>query len=224
MRSAILRLEYVTKTYHLGGSTVQALNNINFTLYPEEMVALQGPSGSGKSTLLNISGLIDHADKGQTNLQGIDITHLSKKEYTTIRRKNIGFIFQTFNLIPVMSAFENIEYPLLLTNTPRKTRMALVNQLLEQVGLTEFKHHRPDRLSGGQRQRVAIARALVKKPKLVIADEPTASLDSHTASQIVELLKTLCLEFGSSILVATHDTRMSDHCHRMVNLEDGKIK
>jgi putative ABC transport system ATP-binding protein len=223
MSSRVIDLHAISKCYHLGESSVQALSHVDISVAVGEFVALSGPSGSGKSTLLNICGLLDSSDEGEYQLVGQDVAHLSKRESTLLRRELIGFIFQGFNLIPVMSAYENIEYPLLLSGIHARQRRQMVEDILERVGLEEFAKHRPDRLSGGQRQRVAAARALVKRPKLVIADEPTANLDSATATQLIELMKGLAHTNGSSFLVATHDERMSAHCDRKLQLMDGRI-
>ncbi len=223
MSNPVIELNAIDKCYHLGEASVQALSGVDLSISSGEFVALSGPSGSGKSTLLNICGLLDDSDSGSYRLAGDDVAHLSRRESTLLRRELIGFIFQSFNLIPVMSAFENIEYPLLLAGIRPRTRREMVGEILERVGLQEFAKHRPDRLSGGQRQRVAAARALVKRPKLVIADEPTANLDSSTAEQLIELMKGLAHTEGSSFLVATHDERMSAHCDRRVQLRDGRI-
>ncbi len=217
----IVDLKGITKTYHLGETKVEALKGITLAVDPGEFLALQGPSGSGKSTLLNICGLLDSPDAGSYLFEGQPFG--GEGHQTMLRRKHIGFVFQTFNLIPVMTAYENIEYPLLLDGTPKVARRTAVEKILEEVGVAEFQRHLPDKLSGGQRQRVAIARALVKKPKLVIADEPTANLDSATAATIVELMKALGREHNTTFIIATHDERMSRHCGRTVQLIDGNL-
>jgi len=221
---SILALQDGSKTYTMGNTTVQALKSVCLEVQAGEFVALQGPLGSGKSTLLNICGLIDELDDGTLWLEGEDMTQLSKRQRTLLRRQRIGIIFQAFNLIPVMTAYENIEYVLLLDNTPRKACQQRVMDMLDKVGIAEFKNHLPDQLSGGQRQRVAIARALVKRPSLVMADELTANLDSHTAQKIIEVMKQLCADIGSSFIIATHDERMVSYCDRTVRLVDGGIQ
>jgi putative ABC transport system ATP-binding protein len=213
----------VTKTYHLGETKVQALKGINLSIPYGEFAAIGGPSGSGKSTLLNICGLIDTADGGSYTLEGRKVSDLSAHELTRVRRERLGFIFQNFNLIPVMSARENVEYPLLLTGMEKNERKATVDEIIEKVGLSNYAHHLPDKLSGGQRQRVAIARALVKKPALVIADEPTANLDTVTANQVIDLMHALGSEHKTTFLIATHDERMVERCHRSLHLLDGEI-
>jgi putative ABC transport system ATP-binding protein len=224
MADNVIDMQDVSKTYRLGETKVHALRSVSFALASGEIVALEGPSGSGKSTVLNICGLLDKSDSGTLHIQGNDIATFSARQCTLFRRDAIGFIFQSFNLIPVMTAFENVEYPLLLKNVSIKERQHSVNAVLERVGLQEFAKHLPDRLSGGQRQRIAIARALVKRPSLVIADEPTASLDTQTAANIVDIMRELSNEMGTSFLVATHDERMAKHCERRVKLVDGRMQ
>jgi putative ABC transport system ATP-binding protein len=202
---------------------VRGLDRVSATVSKGEFVAVSGPSGSGKSTLLNICGLIDQPDAGSCRLEGRDVTGLSPRELTLIRRHRIGFIFQGFNLVPVVTAFENVECPLLLAGVAPKERAEATGQILERVGLWEYRRHRPDRLSGGQRQRVAIARALAKRPAIVLADEPTANLDTETATRVVELMKGLGGELGTTFLIATHDPRMSDPCDCSLRLVDGRI-
>ena len=211
------------KTYRLGQHTVQALRGVDLDIHPGEMLALTGPSGSGKSTLLNLAGLIDHADSGQISFAGRDVGGLDETARTLLRRESIGFVFQSFNLVPVMTAAENVDYPLFLTGMPARLRRERVAELLASVGLQEHADHRPDRLSGGQRQRVAIARALAKQPALVIADEPTASLDSRTADQVLDLMRTRGREQGVAFLFASHDARLVERCDRILTLADGII-
>jgi putative ABC transport system ATP-binding protein len=191
------------------------------------MLALTGPSGSGKSTLLNLAGLIDQPDAGPGNgeivFAGQRVERCSDVQATLLRRDAIGFIFQSFNLVPVMSVADNVDYPLFIAGLPLIERRQRVARMLAAVGLVDHAHHRPDALSGGQRQRVAIARALIKRPRLVIADEPTAALDSHTADQMLALMRELGHAEGAAFLVATHDTRLSQRCDRIVHLRDGHI-
>ncbi len=221
--SELMVLNRITKTYHLGETRVEALKGINLAIPYGEFAAIGGPSGSGKSTLLNICGLIDTADGGSYTLEGRKVSDLSAHELTRVRRERLGFIFQNFNLIPVMNARENVEYPLLLTGMEKNQRKATVDEIIEKVGLSDYAHHLPDKLSGGQRQRVAIARALVKKPALVIADEPTANLDTVTANQVIDLMHALGSEHKTTFLIATHDERMVERCHRSLHLLDGEI-
>jgi putative ABC transport system ATP-binding protein len=220
----VIRLADVSKTYASGKNAVPALRGVSFQANAGEMVALTGPSGSGKSTLLNLCGLIDTPDAGVREFAGLRLNGQSPAQLTRIRREKVGFVFQGFNLVPVMTAYDNVEYPLLLLGTPPGERRKRVLEALERVGLAGYENRLPDALSGGQRQRVAIARALVKSPALVIADEPTGNLDSATAAQIVELLRELTHEHGAAAAVATHDERMTRYCDRVVRLVDGAIQ
>ena len=219
----VLALRGVHKSYRLGQHTVSALRGVDLDLHPGEMLALTGPSGSGKSTLLNLAGLIDQADEGDVRLLGQPVRALSESALTLLRRDTIGFIFQGFNLVPVMTVADNVDYPLFLAGVPAPERRERVAQALQSVGLHEHAHHRPDALSGGQRQRVAVARALVKSPRLVIADEPTASLDSRTADQVLDLMRERGHAQGAAFLIATHDSRLLGRCDRVVALLDGRI-
>ena len=222
--SPVLALDGVRKTYRLGTHVVPALQGVDLQLQAGEMLALTGPSGSGKSTILNLAGLIDSADAGQISLRGQDVTQLDTTSATLLRRDAIGFVFQSFNLVPVMTVAENVDYPLFLAGVPATERRERVAAMLEAVGLHAHAQHRPDALSGGQRQRVAIARALVKRPALVIADEPTASLDSHTADQVLDLMREQGHGHGAAFLVATHDARLLGRCDRAIQLLDGRIQ
>jgi putative ABC transport system ATP-binding protein len=219
-----VRLTGLRKSYRVGEASVEALKGVSLDVLSGEMVALTGPSGSGKSTLLNLCGLIDAPDAGSRELGGIAIDGLDEIGLTRLRREKVGFIFQGFNLVPVMTVFDNVEYPLLLLGVAPAERRRLTMMALQQVGLEDYARRLPDALSGGQRQRVAIARALVKSPALVIADEPTANLDSTTARQIVDLLHELARERNASVVVATHDERMSSHCDRVLHLIDGEMQ
>ena len=220
----VIRLQGVDKTYANGKIAVRALRGVSFGVNAGEMVALTGPSGSGKSTLLNLCGLIDAPDAGAREFAGLALDGQSPDRLTRIRREQVGFVFQGFNLVPVMTASDNVEYPLLLLGLPAAERRRKVLAALERVGLAGLEDRLPDALSGGQRQRVAIARALVKSPALVIADEPTGNLDSATAAQIVELLREATHERGAATVVATHDDRMTRYCDRVVRLVDGEIR
>jgi putative ABC transport system ATP-binding protein len=219
-----IALAGVVKHYRMGGEDVPALKGVDLTVPAGAFVAIRGPSGSGKSTLLNICGLIDGFDAGRYRLAGEDVGAVDERAKTMIRRRRIGFVFQSYNLVPVMSARDNIEYPLLLADLPAAERRARVDTILEQVGLAGLAERRPDQLSGGQRQRVAVARALVKSPTLVIADEPTANLDTATAAQVIDLMKMLGREHGATFLVATHDERMTAHCDDVHALTDGVLQ
>jgi putative ABC transport system ATP-binding protein len=220
----VVRLTAVAKNYRVGDAVVRALRGVSLEVRSGELIALTGPSGSGKSTLLNLCGLIDAPDEGTREIAGRLVNGCPEAQLTSMRREKIGFIFQNFNLVPVMSAYDNVEYPLLLLGTPATERRARVQEALERVGLGAFAARLPDALSGGQRQRVAIARALVKSPALVIADEPTGNLDSTTATQIVDLLRELTHERGAAAVVATHDERMTQRCDRVVRLVDGAVQ
>ena len=220
----VLCLKEIRKTYRVGSSPVQALRGVSIEVAAGEMLALTGPSGSGKSTLLNLCGLVDTPDSGTREIEGVAVNRHSPAQLTQLRRERIGFVFQSFNLVPVMSAYENVEYPLLLLGASVAERKKKVWETLDRVGLAELGRRLPDALSGGQRQRVAIARALVKAPALVIADEPTGNLDSATATQIVELLREMTRERGVAAVVATHDERMTRHCDRVLRLVDGEMQ
>ncbi len=221
--SAVVQLHDVRKTYRLGAHVIPALQGVDLTVKRGELLALTGPSGSGKSTILNLCGLIDTPDSGDIVLGGTRINDLDETQRTLLRRDGLGFVFQSFNLVPVMTVAENVDYPLFIANVPEAERRERVRAQLEAVGLWEHAQHRPDALSGGQRQRVAIARALVKRPRLVIADEPTASLDSHTADQVLDLMRERCHAEGAAFVIATHDSRLTGRCDRVVNLLDGKL-
>jgi putative ABC transport system ATP-binding protein len=223
-QAAVLALEGVHKSYGSGAAQVRALRGIDLAVAPGELLALKGPSGSGKSTLLNICGLLTGPDAGRVHFDGTDATGLSMRAQTLLRREKIGFVFQSFNLVPVMTAFENVEYPLLLAGVGTSERRERVEGILGKLGLAGLGKRRPDELSGGQRQRVAIARALVKRPHLVIADEPTANLDSTTATQIIDLMHAAVAEDRASFLVATHDPAMAARCTRVLELHDGALQ
>ncbi len=212
----------ISKTYQLGSQQVQALKAVDGKMTKGSMVALCGPSGSGKSTLLNVLGLLDMNYEGKISLDG-KAYPTDKLQAAKLRRHQFGFIFQRFNLIPVMTAIENVAYPLHLLGYSQAKQKTIAKEILQRVGLGDFIHHRPDNLSGGQQQRVAIARALVHKPSLVIADEPTASLDSDTATLVIDLMKDPGREIGTTFIVATHDYRMAEHCDSCINLLDGLI-
>ncbi|AJW28926.1 ABC transporter [Chania multitudinisentens RB-25] len=218
----MIRFENITKTYQQGANITCALQNVSATIDSGSVVALCGPSGSGKSTLLNICGLLDTGYQGAVFIQGQEIAKRSSVT-TQVRRDKLGFIFQHYNLIPVMTAYENVEYPLLLNNVPAKERRSVTLAILEAVGLGEQIHKRPTQLSGGQQQRVAVARALVKKPQLVIADEPTANLDTQNANLVIDLMRELGHQSQTTFLIATHDERMTRRCDRIIRLQDGSL-
>ncbi len=218
-----IRLEKVHKYYDLGKTKVHALRGVDLVISSAEIVGIVGPSGSGKTTLLNLIGCIDTPSEGSVFIDGKDVSKLSDKELTILRRHKIGFIFQVFNLIPVLTTYENVELPLIALGVDEEERKKKVSRILESVGLWEFRDHKPDELSGGQRQRVSIARALIINPSIILADEPTANLDSETGRGIMEIMKSLNKEFKTTILVATHDPRVLEYMDKKIYLEDGKI-
>jgi putative ABC transport system ATP-binding protein len=216
----IIIAEDLCKTYELGGQIVKALDRVSLQILQGEMVAIRGPSGSGKSTLMNILGCLDPADSGRYVLAGDDISKLPKNRLAAIRNRHIGFVFQTFNLLPRMSALENVELPMHYAG--RHDAIEKARNALTIVGLGDRTHHEPNQLSGGQRQRVAIARALVNDPAIVLADEPTGALDSRTGEEILALFKTLNAA-GRTIIVVTHDSAVAAHCGREIVIRDGKV-
>jgi putative ABC transport system ATP-binding protein len=216
----MIRAEHLVKTYVLGGQEVRALDDVSLTIGEGEMAAIRGPSGSGKSTLMNILGCLDSVDSGSYFLAGEDVSSLAKNSLAAIRNRRIGFVFQNFNLLPRMTALENVELP--LHYAARHDAVARAREALAIVGLADRTHHEPNQLSGGQRQRVAIARALVTNPSIVLADEPTGALDSKTGEEILALFKSLNAQ-GRTIIVVTHDASVAAHCRREIYLHDGKI-
>jgi putative ABC transport system ATP-binding protein len=221
--TAVVKLTNLTRTYPLGRVRVRALAEIDLDIGRGDFIALAGPSGSGKTTLLNLIGCIDKPDSGRIVINSVDVTNVPLHRLATLRRETLGFIFQTFNLIPVLTAFENVEYPLLLTKLGRRERHERVQHWLRKVDLADQAKQRPDQLSGGQRQRVAIARAMVGDPKLVLADEPTANLDSETAAHILDLLAELNAQTGVTFVFATHDPSVIARAERIVRIRDGRI-
>jgi len=220
----VVELRGVHKTYRLGQHVIPALQGVDLAVQRGELLALTGPSGSGKSTILNLAGLIDTPDRGEIVLDGEVVNGLADIPRTLLRRELLGFVFQSFNLVPVMTVAENVDYPLFIAGVPAAERRERVRAQLVAVGLQEHAQHRPDALSGGQRQRVAIARALIKRPRLVIADEPTASLDSHTADQVLALMRERCHAEGAAFVIATHDSRLTQRCDRVLALLDGRLQ
>ena len=221
--SEVVSVKDVTKTYRLGSQTVTALAEVCLTVHTGEFMAVAGPSGSGKTTLLNLIGCLDVPTTGEIAIDGEPITRLSAGRRADLRARKLGFIFQTFNLIPVLTAWENVEYPLLLHRRAGDSA-ARVRRALEQVGLGERARHRPSELSGGQQQRVAIARALVGEPSLVLADEPTANLDSATGREIVDLMRRLNRERATTFIFSTHDHRIMSAADRVVEISDGRLR
>ena len=223
MNDVLVRLEDVCKEYPLGKVAVPALKNVSLEIATGDFAAIAGPSGSGKTTLLNLIGCIDKATHGQIFLKGRNISQTPLHKLAAVRAGALGFIFQTFNLFPVLTAFENVEYPLLFTKLSKKQRHDKVHEWLSTVGLADQARQRPDQLSGGQRQRVAIARAMVAEPALVLADEPTASLDSATAAEILDLLEQLNHKTAVTVVFATHDPKVMERATRLILMHDGRI-
>ena len=217
-----VRVENVTKNYDLGRTTVTALRGVSLDVEPGEFMAVAGPSGSGKSTLLNLIGCLDHPTSGKVLVGDRDVASLDDNALSDLRARSIGFIFQTFNLIPVLTALENVEFPLLFGGVSKNAR-AQAHKALEEVGLGSLAQHRPDELSGGERQRVAIARALVTEPLIVLADEPTANLDSATGDTIIALMLDLNRRANTTFIFSTHDPKVMGRAQRVVRLADGRI-
>ncbi len=221
---ALIELQGLDKIYKTGSHTVSAVKGITLSIDPGEFVALAGPSGSGKSTLLHLMGALDSPSSGRVVVNGVDLGTLSKGKRSEFRASQVGFIFQSYNLIPVLSSFENVELVLLTRQVPRERRKAMVREILGQVGLGELMQRRPTEMSGGQQQRVAVARAMVGKPALVLADEPTANLDSKTAEGLMALMHQLNKERGVTFIFATHDPRIMEHARRLIQLRDGHVE
>ncbi len=219
----ILEFQNVKKDYRLGETTVHALRGVDLAVQQGEFIAILGASGSGKTTLLNLAGAIDDPSEGSVMINGKDISRLSDNEKADLRNRTIGYVFQTFNLVSVLTALENVMLALQIRGGKRSAIRQEAEDRLDEVGLADFMHQRPDKLSGGQRQRVAIARALVTRPLLIFADEPTANLDHHTAESIIDLMKDLNEREKVTFIFSTHDQRLIDRVKRVVRLEDGKI-
>ncbi len=223
LRGAILCLRDVTKTYVMGVEKIHALNGVSLDLGKNEYIAIMGPSGSGKSTLMNIIGCLDVPTSGTYSLGGEMVASKSEGELAEIRNRMIGFVFQTFNLIPRTDIFHNVELPLIYGGIPKAERRERTERAIEQVGLADRMKHKPNELSGGQRQRVAIARALVFNPQIILADEPTGNLDSKTGNEIMGMFDDLHAA-GQTIILVTHEDHVADHAHREIRLRDGKIE
>ncbi|MDH5178558.1 MAG: ABC transporter ATP-binding protein [Gammaproteobacteria bacterium] len=219
----IVRLEHVSKVYRQGTVQVKAVDDVTLEIDTGDFCALCGPSGSGKTTILNMIGGLDYPDSGKIWLENHDLAGMSNAEVAKVRRDRIGFVFQAYNLIPVMTAYENAEFVLNLQGVPEQECRDRVMTVLEEVGLTGLEHRRPDEMSGGQQQRVAIARAIVTRPAIVLADEPTANVDSHTADALLDLMQKLNREDGITFLFSTHDQRVMDRARRLIRLQDGRI-
>jgi len=223
MAATIVEIRHLAKSYRRGGQIVPVFNDLSFDISEGEFVALMGPSGSGKSTLLNLIAGIDKPDRGELRVAGLDISTLSEADLADWRATHIGFIFQLYNLMPVLTAFENIELPLLLTRLSRRQRRERVELALDMVGLTDRMDHYPSELSGGQQQRVAIARAIISDPLLIVADEPTGDLDRVSAADILNLLDRLNRELGKTIVMVTHDQRAAEHARIVRHLDKGEL-
>jgi putative ABC transport system ATP-binding protein len=221
--SPVVEIAHLYKSYRRGSQTLPVLQDISLNIQAGEFLALMGPSGSGKTTLLNLIAGLDRPDRGQLLVQGLDLTGLSESQLADWRAHNVGFVFQFYQLIPVLTAFENVELPLLLTHLARRERREHVELVLELVGLSDRQHHYPSQLSGGQQQRVAIARALVTDPTLIAADEPTGDLDRQSATEVMDLLSRLNREFHKTIVIVTHDPEAAGHASHVRRLIKGQL-
>jgi putative ABC transport system ATP-binding protein len=220
---SVIELQDVTRVYKIGEVETPALRGVNLTIEEGEFTAIVGPSGSGKTTMLQLMGCLDRPTGGTVHINGQDVTQLNPNKRADLRKGTIGFVFQFFALIPGLTAYENIELPLLLNGTKAKVRRERVNELLESVGLSARARHRPDQMSGGEQQRVAIARALATRPVLVLADEPTANLDTENGRQVMEIMQRLNAETGTTYVFATHDPRVIPFARRVITLRDGQV-
>jgi putative ABC transport system ATP-binding protein len=220
---ALILAEDLWRTYLMGTEEIHALRGVSFSIQPNEYVAVMGPSGSGKSTLMNLIGCLDTPSRGNYVLRGKLVSKMNDDELAAIRNREIGFVFQTFNLLPRATALHNVELPLVYAGVPREERLAQARKALELVDLADRVTHRPNELSGGQRQRVAIARALVMGPSILLADEPTGNLDSATGDEIMRLFEKLHAD-GNTIILVTHEREIADHAHRVIHIRDGRIE
>ena len=218
----MIKLEHIARTFKVGDELVHGLDDVSLDIGAGEYISIMGPSGSGKSTLLNAIGLLDKLDEGRYLLDGTDVTELTELEQARVRREKIGFVFQTFHLIPRLTAAENIALPLTLAGVDHDEREQRVNEALESLSLSNRGHHRPDQLSGGQRQRVAIARAVVTKPVVLLADEPTGNLDHASGIEVINILEELNQQ-GITLLLVTHDIELGERAHRIIHMMDGKV-
>ena len=223
VKTPLIQFEGIEKTYQLGSQEVHALKGIDFTIFPGDFIAIAGPSGSGKSTLLNLLALIDEPTKGSIRYDGIDVNNFSDNQVTRFRNKKVGIVFQQYNLVPVLNALENVAFALQIQAVPKKESMQRAEIILNEVGLKDHLKHRPANLSGGQRQRVAIARALVTNPEIVIADEPTAALDTKTGMGVIQLMKQLNQSKNVTFVFTTHDPRIIENVHHVMQLHDGSL-
>jgi len=218
----IIELQNIVKNYYVGSIVVQALRSVSVDIKRNEYVAIMGPSGSGKSTLMNLIGCLDTATEGKYILNGTDVSQMEDNELAEIRNREIGFVFQTFNLLPRYTALENVTLPMVYAGVNKQTRLERAKQVIEDVALTDRMDHKPNELSGGQRQRVAVARALVNNPSIILADEPTGNLDSKTSNDIMNLLDEIHAK-GNTIILVTHEEDIARHAHRIIRLIDGEV-
>ena len=223
MSTPLIHIEHIARTYEMGGETVHALRDVSLDIHPNEYVALMGPSGSGKSTLMNILGCLDTPSSGVYTFKGLDVNEMTDDDLAEIRNKEIGFVFQTFNLLPRATALKNIELPLIYSGVSSEDRKERAMKALEDVGLQDRMLHRPNELSGGQRQRVAVARALVTKPSIILADEPTGNLDTKTGIEIMKLFQDLWSK-GNTVILVTHEEDIARHARRIIRIRDGKVE
>jgi len=219
----LIQLENISKVYDIGAVRVEALRSVNLSIAKNEYVAIMGPSGSGKSTLMNILGCLDTPSNGMYRLNNNNVSEMDDDQLAEIRNREIGFVFQTFNLLPRANALHNVELPLIYNGSPSQQRKKMAMEALEKVGLADRMHHKPNELSGGQRQRVAIARALVNNPSIILADEPTGNLDSKTGDEIMEIFEHLH-EQGNTIILVTHEEYIAEHSDRIIRLRDGLVE
>lgn len=223
MSNPLIHIEHIARTYEMGGETVHALRDVSLDIHSNEYVALMGPSGSGKSTLMNILGCLDTPSSGAYTFKGLDVNEMTDDDLAEIRNKEIGFVFQTFNLLPRATALKNIELPLIYSGISSEDRKERAIKALEDVGLGDRMLHRPNELSGGQRQRVAVARALVTKPSIILADEPTGNLDTKTGIEIMKLFQELWSK-GNTVILVTHEEDIARHARRIIRIRDGKVE
>ena len=219
----VIRLEDVYKIYRVGSQEVRALDGVSLSVYKNEYVAIMGPSGSGKSTLMNILGCLDSPDSGRYILNGTDVSEMDDGEMADVRNREIGFVFQSFNLLPRYNALENVALPMVYAGVPAGERRVKAAQALRSVGLEDRMDHRPNELSGGQRQRVALARALINNPSIILADEPTGNLDTHTSVEIMRLFDEIYRN-GNTVIVVTHEEDIAAYAHRVIRLRDGRVE
>ena len=221
--SGIIRLEDIRRIYRVGNQEVRALDGVSLSVYQNEYVAIMGPSGSGKSTLMNILGCLDSPSSGHYILNGVDVSEMEDGELADVRNREIGFVFQSFNLLPRYNALENVALPMVYAGVPAKERMERAAAALESVALSERMDHKPNELSGGQKQRVALARALINNPSIILADEPTGNLDTHTSIEIMRLFDEIHSR-GNTVIVVTHEEDIAAYAHRIIRLRDGKVE